>query len=212
MRPELADKKGQDYYAAWDALMLVIGAEVTAFYTDLRAWADNQQDELGLYGATCERYDLPVKTLVQWLERTKAVAHGLYDIMFYGHNVESVKLRGQQLLDWRAEGKSYAELIAFEEEARRRAVKARQDKWWEDNFPLIDKATDCDGHIIRAGDKVEFANRYGVTQTVIVKELRIRQGKRMMKTDAKVFFERANGEMENHPAIETKRLDTFYGE
>lgn len=210
MRPELADKKGQDYYAAWDALMLVIGAEVTAFYTDLRSWADNQQDELGLYGATCERYDLPVKTLVQWLERTRACAHGLYDIMFYGHNVESVKLRGQQLLDWRAEGKTYAELLAAEEEERRKRAKAKQDKWWEDNYPLIDKATDKDGHIIRAGDKVEIQH-YARTMQVVVKELRIRNGKKVMKTDTKVYFDLGGG-TENVPAIETKRLDTFYGE
>jgi hypothetical protein len=210
MRPELADKKGQEYYAAWDTLMTVIGPVVTAFYADLRAWADNQQDELGIYGATCERFDLPVKTLVQWLERTKACAHGLYDINFYGHNVESVKLRGQQLIDWRATGHTYAELIAFEEEERRKRAKAKQDKWWEDNYPLIDKATDQDGHIIRAGDKVEFQH-YGRTMQVVVKELRIRNGKRVMKTDTKVYFDLGSG-TENVPAIETKRLDTFYGE
>lgn len=98
MRKELEGLQGNEYFAAWDRLMRDIGGQVIAYFKDLLLWAEDEQAEVGLYGATCDQFDLPVKTLVIWLGKQGIINRQLYDLVVSGYRVEQIRARGVHLL------------------------------------------------------------------------------------------------------------------
>lgn len=211
MRAELANLKGAEYFAAWEKLMANIGADVLAFYKDLRAWADDDQLEIGLYGAICTQYDLPIKTLVNWLGRQGVVNRDLYDLQVSGYTADQILKRGKLLDEVRTQGQTYAGLLEAERAERQRKNEDREREWRDKNFPVIDSAFDKNGALVRVGDKVQIAWRTGEHAIVTVKELRTRAGKVVLKNDARIFFE-IDGRLQNYPAILSVLQDVFYGE
>lgn len=211
MRKELEGLQGNEYFAAWDRLMRDIGGEVIAYFKDLLLWAEDEQAEVGLYGATCDQFDLPVKTLVVWLGKQGIINRQLYDLVVSDYRVEQIRARGVHLLQCRAEGLSYPEVLEAERLARQRQNAEREKEWRDKNFPAIESAFDQNGALLRVGDKAAIKRRNGETETVVVKELRVRAGKLILKNDARLFYE-SGGRLENYPAILAVRVDSWYGE
>lgn len=206
MRPELDNLKGPAYYAAWDNLMLTLGEEILTLTNALLAWGN--VEEVGIYGAVCGKFDLPLKTLVQWLERQKIIVRGFYDAFVSGLYREDVLAKGAALLTAFEGGLTYAAWWESQRAERERLYREKMALKLDLEMPLVNRALDHKNRVIRPGDLVEVRLGNNKGKQIRVKEIRMNN----RKPDKVYLYFEWDGELHSQRSTSFVLVDSFYGE